>query len=51
MKIRPQLLASMLGIAILGGLVILFTPEHTDKIVGSAITAEMALGLKILEGE
>ena len=51
MRIRPQILAAMVGIVVLGAMVILHTPEHADKIVVAAITAELALGLKVLEGE
>jgi|TARA_Y100000310_G_C20699531_1_gene828421 hypothetical protein len=51
LKFRPQVLAAILAIAMLGILVIIFTPDYVDKIVGGAITGVGMLGMKLLEGE
>ena len=51
MKIRLQVLATILAITLLAALVILLVPQHVDKIVGGAITGIGMLGMKLLEGE
>ena len=51
MTLRPQILLAIAAIAILGGLVVTFTPEHVDKVVVGAITTIGMLGMKLLEGE
>ena len=48
-RVQPQILIGMLMITFLAVTVILATPEYTDKIAGSAITALGMLCMKVLE--
>ena len=51
MKIRPQVLAAIITIGLLGAMVIIVCPEYTDKVVGSAITGIGMLAMKLIDGE
>ncbi len=49
--LKPQILAAMMLVGIMGVLVILFQPEFIAEIAGGAITAIGMLGMKLLEKE
>jgi len=51
MKIRPQVLAAILCIALLATLVIVLAPEHIEKTAGAAITGIGMLAMKLAEKE